>query len=314
MGRTCPSHCWHPHETAAGAPIAAVRLKNEQLVQALDLARRSGPVRDIVIPPCPELLVQLQDATATGDPDPETIARIASADVAMAAALLRQANSPLYGLQQPVSTVGQALNVLGMKPAVKLLSGFLTRHALQVHSPLLAHFWETSTRRAYAMGYIARQMYGVNADIAHTCGLFCNVGIPVMLQGIKGYEATLSHALAQTEKTVTEVENEAHRTDHAVVGAIVAKTWRLSPDVAHAVRLHHDFTVLKDHNIPAKVRTLVAMALLAEHLVALHEGVQQHREWDLHGAECLAHLHVSEEEIEHWQDALHEQFTGPAGF
>jgi HD-like signal output (HDOD) protein len=140
------------------------------------------------------------------------------------------------------------------------------------------------------------------------------VGIPVMLQGIKGYEATLSHALAQTEKTVTEVENEAHRTDHAVVGAIVAKTWRLSPDVAHAVRLHHDFTVLKDHHIPAKVRTLVAMALLAEHLVALHEGVQQHREWDLHGAECLAHLHVSEEEIEHWQDALHEQFTGPAGF
>jgi HD-like signal output (HDOD) protein len=178
----------------------------------------------------------------------------------------------------------------------------------------LEHFWETSTRRAYAMGYIARQMYGVNADIAHTCGLFCNVGIPVMLQGIKGYEATLSHALAQTDKTVTGVENEAHRTDHAVVGAIVAKTWRLSPDVAHAVRLHHDFTVLKDHNIPAKVRSLVAMALLAEHLVALHEGVQQHREWDLHGAECLAHLHVSEEEIEHWQDALHEQFIGPAGF
>ena len=33
-------------------------------VQALDLARRSGPVRDIVIPPCPELLVQLQQGQA----------------------------------------------------------------------------------------------------------------------------------------------------------------------------------------------------------------------------------------------------------
>ena len=30
-------------------------------MQALDLARRSGPVRDIVIPPCPELLTRLRD-------------------------------------------------------------------------------------------------------------------------------------------------------------------------------------------------------------------------------------------------------------
>jgi HD-like signal output (HDOD) protein len=280
----------------------------------IETARAEGPLKDIVIQPCPALLSDLRVEVNREDPEPATIARIASRDVAMAAALIKVANSPIYARSRPAATVAEAVALLGISQTVSILTGFLLRETIQVKSPLLEHFWETSTRRAYAMGYIARQMYGVNADIAHTCGLFCNVGIPVMLQGIKGYEATLSHALAQTEKTVTEVENEAHRTDHAVVGAIVAKTWRLSPDVAHAVRLHHDFTVLKDHNIPAKVRTLVAMALLAEHLVALHEGVQQHREWDLHGAECLAHLHVSEEEIEHWQDALHEQFTGPAGF
>lgn len=280
----------------------------------IETARAEGPLKDIVIQPCPALLSDLRVEVNREDPEPATIARIASRDVAMAAALIKVANSPIYARSRPAATVAEAVALLGISQTVSILTGFLLRETIQVKSPLLEHFWETSTRRAYAMGYIARQMYGVNADIAHTCGLFCNVGIPVMLQGIKGYEATLSHALAQTEKTVTEVENEAHRTDHAVVGAIVAKTWRLSPDVAHAVRLHHDFTVLKDHNIPGKVRTLVAMALLAEHLVALHEGVQQHREWDLHGAECLAHLHVSEEEIEHWQDALHEQFTGPAGF
>lgn len=280
----------------------------------IDNAKSAGPLQGIVIQPCPALLTDLRVEFNREDPEPATIARIASRDVAMAAALIKVANSPIYARSRPAATVAEAVALLGISQTVSILTGFLLRETIQVKSPLLEHFWETSTRRAYAMGYIARQMYGVNADIAHTCGLFCNVGIPVMLQGIKGYEATLSHALAQTEKTVTEVENEAHRTDHAVLGAIVAKTWRLSPDVAHAVRLHHDFTVLKDHNIPAKVRTLVAMALLAEHLVALHEGVQQHREWDLHGAECLAHLHVSEEEIEHWQDALHEQFTGPAGF
>lgn len=280
----------------------------------IETARAEGPLKDIVIQPCPALLSDLRVEVNREDPEPATIARIAARDVAMAAALIKVANSPIYARSRPAATVAEAVALLGISQTVSILTGFLLRKTVQIKSPLLEHFWETSTRRAYAMGYIARQMFGVNADIAHTCGLFCNVGIPIMLQGLKGYEATLAHALAQTEKTMTEVENDAHRTDHAVVGAIVAKTWRLSPNVAHAVRLHHDFTVLRDENISPKVRKLVAMALLAEHLVALHEGVQEHREWELHGAECLAFLHISGDEIDHWLDELHAQFEGPAGF
>lgn len=283
-------------------------MKNEQLVQALDLARRSGPVRDIVIPPCPELLVQLQDATAAGDPDPETIARIASADVAMAAALMRQANSPLYGLQQPVSTVGQALNVLGMKPAVKLLSGFLTRHALQVHSPLLAHFWETSTRRAIACEHIGQQLYGMDPGLSYTFGLFCHVGMPVMMAGVKGYGSTLTEAMARLDRSFTQTENANHRTDHAVVGAIVARTWRLPLDVAVAIRLHHDFTCLTDSGLGDTERRLVAMGLIADHLVHQHEGLPPLREWQRFGPACLGFLEVGEGEVNGWVDELHPAF------
>lgn len=283
-------------------------MKNEQLVQALDLARRSGPVRDIVIPPCPELLVQLQDATATHDPDPEAIARIASADVAMAAALLRQANSPLYGLQQPVTGVGQALNVLGMKPSVKLLSGFLTRHALQVHSPLLAHFWESSTRRAIACEHIGQQLYGMDPGLSYTFGLFCHVGMPVMMAGVKGYGGTLTEAMARQDRSFTQTENANHRTDHAVVGAIVARTWRLPLPVAVAIRLHHDFTCLSGSGFGDTECRLVAMGLIADHLVHQHEGLPPLREWQRHGPACLAYLQVSEDEVNHWIDELHPAF------
>lgn len=280
----------------------------------IDTARAAGPLRDIVIQPCPALLTDLRVEFNREDPEPATIAKIASRDVAMAAALIRVANSPIYARSRAASTVAEAVALLGMAQTVSILTGFLLREAITVKSPLLEHFWETSTRRAYAMGYIARQMYGMNADIAHTCGLFCHVGLPIMLQGLPGYEATLAQASQDKERTFTQVENAAHRTDHAVVGAIVAKTWRLPPIVAIAVRLHHDFTVLRDDNIPAEVRTLVAMSLLAEHLVALHEGQTDHVEWEQHGGACLAHLHVSEVEIDHWLDALHAQFERPAGF
>lgn len=274
----------------------------------LDQARTRGPVRDIVIPPCPELLRQLQEATAHGEPDPAVLDQIAGSDVAMAAALIRQANSPLYGLSQPVVTVGQALTVLGLRPSVQLLTGFLTRNALHVHSPVLAHFWESSTRRAIACEHIGHQLYDMDPGLAYSFGLFCHVGMPVLLRGVRGYASTIAEALARKDRTFTQTENANHRTDHAVVGAIVARTWRLPAAVAVAIRLHHDFACLTEATHSDTVRHLVAMGLIADHLVQQHEGVPPSADWTVHGQACLAHLQIGAAEVEHWVDELHPAF------
>lgn len=272
----------------------------------LDHARRHTAVRDIIIPPCPELLRQLQEATGHSEPDVAALDRIASADVAMAAALIRQSNSALYGLTQPAQTVGQALTVMGVRPSVQLLMGFLSHQALHVQSPLLEHFWESSTRRALACEHIGHQLYGMDPGLAYTFGLFCHVGMPVMLRGVKGYGSTIAEALARRDRTFTQTENANHRTDHAVVGAIVARTWRLPDEVAVAIRLHHDFTCLNDARFSDTVRHLVAMALLSDRLVQLHEGVSDPADWATHGPACLTHLQVGDAEVELWVDELHD--------
>lgn len=276
----------------------------------LDAARRDGPLRDITIPPCPELLVELQNEVRQGDPDPDEICRIAGSDVAMAAALIRTSNSSLYARSRQARTVAEAMAMLGVGQTVGILTGFLVRHAIPVKSPLVEHFWETSTRRSLAMGYIARQLYDVDVDVAQTCGLFMHVGIPILLQGLRGYGGTLAEAMARQDRSFTETENAVHRTDHAVVGAIVARTWRLPPVISFAVRLHHDFTALHASGVPAEVRNLIAIAAVAEHLVAGFEGVREQREWERHGAACLAHLQIGQAEVEHWIDALHPVFEG----
>ena len=270
----------------------------------LDQALSSGPLRDIVIPSCPELLLALRSEMDQADPDPHVIAEIAGRDVAMAASLIRTANSPFYARSNAVNSVSQALNLLGVRPSERLLTTFLMRNAVRISSPLLEHFWETSTRRALAMAYIARQLYGIDPGLAHTCGLFCHVGIPILMQGVRGYAGTLAEALARQDRSFTDTENAAHKTNHAVVGALVARTWRFSPVIYQAVRLHHDFTVLDDSRIEPQVRTLVAMALAAEHLVHDFEGVTHHPEWQLHGASCLGVLQVQSDELTHWADAL----------
>lgn len=278
----------------------------------LDRALASGPLRDIVIPPCPELLIALRREMDQEDPDPQAIADIAGRDVAMAASLIRTANSPYYARTRPVTSVNEALSLLGLRMTEKLLTAFLTRNSIRVSSPLLEHFWETSTRRALAMAHIARQLYGVDADVAYTCGLFCHVGIPILMQGVRGYAGTLTEALARQDRSFTETENAAHKTDHAVVGALVARTWRLPTPIYQAVRVHHDFTVLGDKTVLAEARMLVAMGLVAEHLVTLHEGVGEQREWAQYGPSCLACLAIDEAEVDHWLDDLQPLFDGVA--
>lgn len=285
-----------------------------EIHRELEAARKRGPLKDIVIEPCPKLLMDLRAVVRQIDPEPADVVAVASHDVAMAAAVIKVANSPLYARARAraASTVAEAVALLGMAHTVSILTGFLMRRTFSVQSPLIEHFWQSSTRRATAMGYIARQLFGMDPELAHTCGLFCHIALPVLLRGLRGYEATLQAAMATTAQTFTDVENKAHRTDHAVVGAIVARTWLLPEEIALAVRLHHDFTVLGDVSVPELVRQLVAMLLITEHMVATYEGAAPLVEWQQHGQACLDMLHVEAHEIGVWLETLHAEFAQDA--
>jgi HD-like signal output (HDOD) protein len=283
-------------------------MQSGDIDRELDWARNEGPVRTIIIPPCPELLTRLQAAMATDDPDWQTVCDIASADVAMAASLVRAANSPLYARRSAAQSVEQAMALLGLRQCAALLTQFLSVRALRVNHPALERFWENSTRRAFAMGYIARQLYGTPPDLAHTFGLFCDVGIPLLLQGLPGYAGTLAEARARRDRSFTQTEQAAHRTDHSIVGALVARTWRLAPELKVALRLHHDAEALHDQRIDEGIRTLLAVCVVADHLVQSHEGTPDHAEWQQRGADCLARLQVNEHELLQWQDKLHDDF------
>jgi hypothetical protein len=170
-------------------PAAATRIANVE--REIDAARSKGPLQQIVVPPCPELLTRLQRAMAVPEPDLNDVARIANADVAMAATLIRNANGALYASGPPVASAGQAMNRLGLRQTAAILTGFLARHAIPVSSPQLQRFWERSGKRALAMSFIAGQLPGFSADLAYSYGLFSHVGMPVLMQSVRGYAGTM---------------------------------------------------------------------------------------------------------------------------
>ncbi len=283
--------------------------RTQQIRDDLDRARRNGALQHIQIPPCPELLAELLQAMSAPEPDLGVIARIASSDVAMAATLLRNANGPLFrpvGL--PCTHVGQAMNRIGLRESVAVMTGFLTQHAIPVNAPQLARFWQRSTKRAIAMATIAQQLPGLSPGLAHSFGLFLHVGTPVLLQSVRGYAATMVEAGARIDRSYIATENANHRTDHAVVGALVVRVWNLPASLMAAIRLHHDFASLGHGGIEPEVHTLVAAGLIAEHLMRRHEGLPEDADWAAHHAAALDWLQVGGDELAQWEEAVNAQF------
>ncbi|MBI2734181.1 MAG: HDOD domain-containing protein [Aquabacterium sp.] len=278
----------------------------DNILRELDRARKNGPLHDILIPPCPNLLTRLQNAMAQAEPDLNEVAQIATSDIAMSAALLRAANSPLYAVGQPAQTIGQAMNRLGLEQTAAVMTGFLAQRAIKVTSKQLLRFWERCTKRALAMSFIASKLPGVSTDLAHTYGLFCHVGMAVMAQSLRGYLSTLVEAHARIDRSFIETENANHRTDHAVVGALVARVWRLSPTVTAAIRLHHEFEVLDESRAQSEVNTLIAMGLVADYFMRRHEGLEQDVDWKGHSEAALAWLQIGGDELLAWEEELRE--------
>ena len=286
--------------------IASPPVRSSHIAEELDDLRKRGPLRQIVIPPCPALLRRLQQVMAQPDPDLKEIDQIASSDVAMAATLLRNANSPLHAVGQPVHTVGQAMNRLGLQETAAVLTGFMARHTIPVNHPHLRGFWAESAQRAAAMQFLAAQLPGMAPELAHLYGLFCHVGIPVLMQSVRGYSGTLVEARARLDRPFVMTENANHRTDHAVVGALVARAWHLPPGVMAAIRLHHDLGDLGQSAAGAdpEVQSLIAASLLAEFLIRRRDGLDPESDWARHGESALSWLQVSSDDLSDWTPQL----------
>ncbi|WP_374438669.1 HDOD domain-containing protein [Inhella sp.] len=285
-------------------------MNGDTITGEIDRALLSPLLRGVQIPPRPELLTAVQTELQTDDPDPQRLALLVNDDVAMSAALLKLANSPLMGLSRRAETVNQAFTLLGMLTVESLLVEIALRRALPSEGPALTRFWDVATRRAHAMAFLARRERIAPSDVAHTCGLFLDVGIALLLRWplTPPYLNTLAIANDSLEP-FTQIERERHGLDHALVGAAMAHGWGVGQGVVLAVRQHHDYAMLDDTKPPQVLRQLVALTCVVEYIIQRYEGLNQTREWDKGGEAALRTLGLSEAELAVWSADVHLMFN-----
>ena len=266
-------------------------------------------IKDIPIPPRPLVVQQMQEEMARPDPDLRTLANIVGQDIGLTVAVLKVVNSPFYGLSRSAESIEQAVGLIGLKQLGILVTALALRAMLKGDANMLGRFYDTSARRASAMAHVAKVTGLVDVALAQTFGLFCDVGIPMLMHRFSGYVDTLKQANADQTQSFTAIEQAAHRTDHGLVGALMAKTWGLPATVALAFRVHHDYEVFLDPNISTEVARLISMNILAEEAIQRYAQIHDNAEWSKGGDYVASTLSMQHDEVEEWIEELLDLFA-----
>jgi len=257
-------------------------------------------LRDIGIPPRPLILERFRIEMQQDEPDFNRIAGLVSSDVALAAGLISTANSSFFGLPSFVSSVREALMVLGLDVASRAIACVMLRKTFP-HSQHLERFWDASARIARTSGWLAQRytQNRLNPDEAYTFGLFRDCGIAILEARIPGYEGILNEANHDATRNFTAVEKMHLPTNHAMVGSLLAQSWWLPDEISLAIRDHHDVSAIESPSakFPQSSCCQIAVAQFAEYLLQQHTGLSYTEEWSKLGPACLRVLGIDEADV-----------------
>ncbi len=234
----------------------------EQLEQALVQKIKTG---DVELPLLPQAASQVMALASDPSADAAKLSALIHQDQALAAHVLRIANSPAYMPRSPVVSLQHAVAMLGITLLSEIaFTASLKTGAFKVpgYEDDVKQLW----RHSLASGAFAKEvarMRRVNVESAYLCGLLHAIGKPVILRTATTLANQQRIAL---EKPILSGWIAGY---HAEVGAMIADKWGLPKQVAVAIQYYGDY----DHATEFRQECLLTCVAnrLASHLLTPDE-------------------------------------------
>ncbi len=234
----------------------------EQLEQALVQKIKTG---DVELPLLPQAASQVMALASDPSADAAKLSALIHQDQALAAHVLRIANSPAYMPRSPVVSLQHAVAMLGITLLSEIaFTASLKTGAFKVpgYEDDVKQLW----RHSLASGAFAKEvarMRRVNVESAYLCGLLHAIGKPVVLRTATTLASQQRIAL---EKPVLSGWMAGYHTE---VGAMIADKWGLPKQVAVAIQYYGDY----DHATEFRQECLLTCVAdrLASHLLTPDE-------------------------------------------
>jgi putative nucleotidyltransferase with HDIG domain len=195
------------------------------------------------VPALPDTALKVLKMTEDPTVSARDIGNAIAIDVALTSKVLRIANSAYYGMPRSVSTVQEAIVILGMQVlrnvALAAASYDLLRKEYAGYGIGAGELWKHSISCAVTAQIIARKTRAVRSEEAFVAGLLHDIGKVILnVHVAPQFQAIM--ALAELDDMPFHLaEKEVLGFDHAEVGARLGEKWNLPSPLCAAISGHH---------------------------------------------------------------------------
>ena len=184
---------------------------------------------------------KIMSLTQSEESDVSQIAEVIKTDLGLSVAILRITNSSAFGMLKKITTIDQAVVLLGFN-AVRNIA--LAVGVINLFSPrdkaLLSEIWQ----RSLLTGIASRELSSLNGnkknEDAFTSGILVDIGlIAFYFYDSQKASELLSKAENQGRMNLDE-ERQFMGIDHVEAGRLLAEQWKLPDDIIYTILHHHD--------------------------------------------------------------------------
>ncbi|NHZ81231.1 HDOD domain-containing protein [Massilia sp. CCM 8695] len=207
-------------------------------------------IRDL--PSLSTVVVELLSTMDQEDIDVHVLGAKIALDQSLTAKTLRLANSSFYGMSSKVTTIHQAISVLGFHSIRTLVTACAVTGSFPagVSGGInLQAFWRHSVATAVCAKLLAVHLK-LNADTAFTAGLLHDIGTLVLATRFPAeYSAMLAYR-KEHDCYIIEAERAVIGVDHAMAGAALAAYWKFPAAMQESVASHHHLDAAGTPTLP----------------------------------------------------------------
>ncbi len=205
-------------------------------------------IRDVLfkiqsLPPLPSSVGRLFQLADDPNTDIRDITQTISGDQALTTKVLRVSNSAFYGLSHRVSTISQAVMILGFQGVKNLSLGISVFEFFHKNVPDVSFnredFWRHSLGVACSSRILSPLFRIPNPEEAYTSGLIHDIGRAIFMEYFTEQYIELLKKAEVGEKSLISLEREAFGIDHAALGGKLCEHWKLPHIFIQAVADHH---------------------------------------------------------------------------
>ncbi len=192
------------------------------------------------------------------------LGEVISQDQALAAKVLKVANSPFYGFPKQISTINFAIVVLGFETLKEIVLSVSLASSLASKLDKdfdLEKFWRHSLLVGLMTKHLAKDLnYRVSGE-AFIAGLLHDIGILVVAQYFKKEFQQIIQIGKRGEFSFEQIERRfLDNSTHYEIGSLLAEKWNFPDQLVEAIAFHH-----QPHLAP-KNPLLPAIVYLAEYV------------------------------------------------